>query len=93
MSSGITDWRAESTTKGVKHGLAVFEEYLNQAVTQNGKTFEECDELYLCNIDTLNNFAEWLLNGYRNLLEEEMLKSGTALQYLSGHLTNNNNYL
>ena len=84
-AKGITDIRQDATVKGKERAVDVFNEYLKY--TKHASTMEDCDEAYLCRIELLNQFSLWILHTYRkksNSNEGLLLKSKTALQYLSG---------
>ena len=96
--SGITDIRQNATIKGKERAVELFNQFLLH-IKHEHSSLDECTEDYLCNISTLNQFSLWLLNTYRqkssksNASSESnekfandsgLLKSKTALQYLSG---------
>ena len=85
-AEGITDIRQAATVKGKERAVDVFNEYLKY-IKHASSSMEECDEAYLCRVETLNQFSLWILHTYRkksSANESLLLKSKTALQYLSG---------
>jgi hypothetical protein len=79
---GILKLKANKTKQGKRHALLVFEMYLKH-IEHEVTSFDECEESFLCSQNTLNKFAQWLLQDYKNN-EEKVMKSGSAKQYLSG---------
>ena len=79
----ITEHRAENTKKGHVLAIKVFEEFLNYL--NKDSSFTRCDENFLCNQQTIGEFADWMLSIYKPSEDsDDVVKAGTALQYLSG---------